>query len=508
MTERSRAWPRRVAFGLASAGLAIVPVHSLVELGVKTEDGWLAVVLDLAFLVLFVAWGTLPYWIIRASHRHTSNPWVIGGAGASALAAEIGWRASVSLWPQGNLQSVVLIYLPILVLVIFLPAGAALGWVAGWLWRFRFRTLRATVVAVLATVWGLTVFKLARPDLFPTAVHSREQAKARLGEPGTAAGSGSFEKSLVVTSIWPPGFHAADFDGRPGDEVAVFRHSHVWALDPVDFSVRETLPVVRWPEGGTQVSWLGWQSTPARIGGRVVLVEERRGSETSGVRSLEGELLWAYRPDRPAIALRPADLNGDGTVELYGAGFAVERLDGAGRPVWSREAAVSGMVLAPRTRTGPGWVVGHGARGWAKVWDQTGNLLGELAHLGEDRPVAVVDRPGGRGLLLSGGAARVVSIDGDDLFRFPLEGLDVRSGLSVRFRANGDLHLVVVAAAPRDIERSRLLVWGAGQDPVYDEVFDSRHPPNVFKARRADGAETLLLWRHPPDADLHALRPL
>ena len=505
MMDRDSTWPRRVGLGFASAGMAIVLVSTfLVVEWDLTGTRWLLTVGGGGFLA---AWGTLPYWIIRSGRAFKSSPWAIGGAGAGALAADIGWRAHVSLWAEGPTAMIVLFYSPILIMLVFFPIGAALGWSVGWLWRFRSHTLRAAVVAVSTMVWGLTVFGLARPDLFPTAVFSREQARTRLGEPGVVAGSEAFEKVLVDQSIWPPGYHAADLDGSPGDEVVVFRHSQVRALDPVDFEIRETFPLVRWPDG-QRVSWLAWRSMPARIDGRVLLVQERRGSDTPGIRGLEGELVWAYRPDRPATGLRPADLDGDGMVELYGWGFAVERLDGGGRPVWSHDAAVDGMVLAPRTHTEPGWVVGHGSRGWASVWDENGHLLAELEQLGEDRPVAVVERPSGRGLLLSGSAARVVSIEGDDLFRFALEGLEVRAGLSVRFRATGDPHLVVVAGAPRDVERWRLLVWGAGQEPVYDEVFDGDRPPEVFRAQLGNGSETLFVWRHAPDADLHALRPL
>ena len=130
---------------------------------------------------LFAIWGLVPYGVITFGHKLTSNPWILGGAGASAVAAEVSYRASVFLWPQSSTQALALLYSPILIAAIFIPAGAAIGWLMGRLWRFEFRALRATVIAVSATISGLTVLGLARPELFPTAVYSREQAKTRFG---------------------------------------------------------------------------------------------------------------------------------------------------------------------------------------------------------------------------------------------------------------------------------------------------------------------------------------
>lgn len=497
MTERTRIWPRRVAFAFAIPGTAIVLLTSL--WAGLTGDRALAAFIGLSVLA---AWGLVPYGVICFGHKLTSNPWIVAGAGASALAAEIGYRASVFLWPRGSTQAVALLFSPILIVLIFIPAGAAVGWLMGRLWRFEFRALRATVVAVSATIWGLTVLGLARPELFPTSVYAREQAKTRLGEPRVVVGDASFQKTLVATSAWVPSYVAAELDGSPGDEVAVFRNDLVEVLDPADFRIKNRFRIVRFVPG-QRVSILKGSSTLARINGRLYIVQQGGGYQPTEVRSLEGELVWAYRPDEspPPAALRPADLDGDGTIEFYAMASTVERLDGAGKPVWSRDAGPSSLILAPRTGTEPAWIVGHDYNRPTTVWDENGNVLGEFAQFGEHSPVAVVDRPEGRGLLLRESVVRVVSIDGNDLFRFPLEGLTVISGLSIRFHANEDPHLVVVAGARPDVERWRLLIWAANQNPVYDEVLDRL--PRVFKARRDDGGYTLLLGAN----ELHALRP-
>lgn len=498
MTEHGRISPRHVAYGFASVGMAVVLLSSLwpVMTGERDYGAMIAT-------FFFAAWGLVPYGVICFGHKITFNPWVIGGAGASALAAEVGYRASVFLWPQSSTQALALVSSPILIVVLFIPAGAALGWLMGWLWRFESRVLRTTVVTVSTTVWGLTVLGLARPELFPTSVYSREQARTGLGEPRVVVGDESFERIHVATSSWAPWYLAAELDGTPGDEVAVFRSEFVEILDPVDFRIRNRLRVVRFVRG--QRALLSWFSTLARIDGRVLIVQQGGGYQPTEVRSLAGERVWAYRPDRspPPAALRPADLDGDGMIEFYAAASTVERLDGTGRSVWSRDATPYALFLAPRTGTEPAWVVGYEYNRPTKVWDEDGNVLGEFPQFGGNGPVAVVDRPDGRGLLLKENTVRVVSIDGHDLFRFALEGLTVASGLSVRFRAKEDPHLVVVAGAPRDVERWRLLIWGADRSPVYDEVFDSDRSPKVFKARRGDGAETLFVWRD----ELHALRP-
>lgn len=500
MREHNHEWPRRVAYGYASAGVAIVLLTCLWP-ALTGERDYTAIIA----MAFFVAWGSVPYGVICFSHKFMSNPWVIGGAGAAALAAEIGYRASVFLWPQSSTQALALLVSPVLIVFAFLPAGAALGWLMGWLWRFDFRVLRTTAVAVSAAIWALTVLALARPELFPTSVYSRQQAQTRLGEPRVVVGDESFEKTLVSTSASVPWYVATELDGVPGDEVAVFRSEFVETLDPIDFRIKDRFRVVRFDHTTQRRSLLGWFSTLARVDGRLLIVQQGGGSQATEVRSLGGEQVWAYRPDqRPSpAALRPADLDGDGAIEFYAAASTVERLDGAGKAVWSRDARPYKLVLAPRTATEPAWVVGYEYNRPTKVWDENGTVLGEFAPFGSNGPVAVVDRPDGRGLLLKEGTVRVVSIDGQDLFRFPLEGITVVSGLSVRFRANEDPHLVVVAGAPRDVERWRLLIWGADPDPVYDEVFDTDRHPKVFKARRGDGAETLFVWRD----ELHALRP-
>jgi hypothetical protein len=73
----------------------------------------------------------------------------------------------------------------------------------------------------------------------------------------------------------------------------------------------------------------------------------------------------------------------------------------------------------------------------------------------------------------------------------PLEGMTVVEGLSVRFHPADQPFLAVLAAAPRDVARWRLLILAPDGRLVYDEILAKQ--PHLLKAHRVDGAQTLLL---------------
>ena len=56
---------------------------------------------NLSALILAL-WALLPYGLLYWAGRIVANPWVIGGAGATAIAAEVGVRAAVFLFPCGS----------------------------------------------------------------------------------------------------------------------------------------------------------------------------------------------------------------------------------------------------------------------------------------------------------------------------------------------------------------------------------------------------------------------
>ena len=116
-----------------------------------------------------------------------------------------------------------------------------------------------------------------------------------------------------------------------------------------------------------------------------MVVQTGGGYSETEVVELDGRRLWRYRPSEslPPTALRPADLDGDGEIELYATdGGRVIRLDGEGGEVWSRESTYgAALLLAPSFGERPAWVVGTGFVGGHstyRVWNENGDLLGEL----------------------------------------------------------------------------------------------------------------------------------
>ena len=311
-----------------------------------------------------------------------------------------------------------------------------------------------------------------------------------MGEARVVAGDAAFEKTLVSTSAWVPWYVAAELDGFPGDEIAVFRNEVVEVLDPADFRIKNRFRIVRFVPG-QRVSILKGSSTLARINGRLLIVQQGGGYQPTEVRSLEGELVWAYRPDQspPPAALRPADLDGDGTIEFLPMASTVERLDGAGRPVWSRDARPSLLILAPRTGIEPAWVVVTNTTARRRSGTRTETSWANSRSSANMIPSPSLIGPKGA-VCYSGGMScewsRLTETISSTSARRTHCHLRPQRPVPREQRSTP----VVVAGARPDVERWRLLIWGTSQDPVYDEVFDRL--PGVFKARRGDGGYTFV----------------
>lgn len=82
-----------------------------------------------AGLLGFTLWALAPYFLLLGLARlpRFSDPWPFVGAGAAAVAAEAGVRASVFVFPRGSTAAVALVFSPALILLAVLPAGAAAG---------------------------------------------------------------------------------------------------------------------------------------------------------------------------------------------------------------------------------------------------------------------------------------------------------------------------------------------------------------------------------------------
>lgn len=442
---------------------------------------------ELAGVLGFSLWALLPYALLLGLGRLVANPWVIGGAGVLALTIEVAIRLAVFVFPRSSTAAVILVFSPVLISAIGLSVGALLGFIVGRLWRTGNLAVRVAAATVAVAVLGLVGIGIARPELFPTAVLFKRRMLERVGEPRVVSGGGY--ESVVVTrgASWA---QAVDADGVAGDEIAIIGGGGIDILDGATFEKRERIPL-----GGDGRLW-GWTSRLIRLDGKLVIVQTGGGFSDTEVRATDGTLVWAYRPD-PELApdsLRPHDLDGDGVPEFYATNHrGLVRLDERGAEVWRRPATLVGILdLAPRTATDPSVVVGSGYQGLMLRWDDAGQASGEVIPPGDSGPLGLVDFPERRGIATAGTALHVIGMDGKPVFTRPVEeGMRVMSALSVRASVSGPPLLAVVTGAAEHIERARLLILDATGAVRYDELFAKA--PAIFKAKAADGAETLFI---------------
>jgi hypothetical protein len=460
---------------LAALGSTLVVVTSMIGSGFSP------------LAIPFTLWALAPYGVLFIAGRLTPDPWPSMGAGIAALACEIGIRSSVFVWPRGSTAAVALVFSPAWILVLAMPAGAAIGWILGRLWRWRLLG-RASVVIIGPLLAGLVTLGLARPDLFPTTVAKRRALLERIGPPRVVTGADAFEWVPVAgDNAW---HLAGEFDGVPGEEVAVVDHRGARFIDAETLQERGRVEF-----GGTPGRLWGGFSTLARLqNGDLIVVQAGGGFSRTLVQDLNGKTLWEYRPDptRTPDRLWPADLDGDGELEFYTATTDfIARLNARGVEVWRQKASLASLAaLLPRDGATPGWIVAveYGRR--TTIWNEAGTLLADLPIAAGDSPVTAVDYPQYRSLIRAGSAARGRSIDGNRRFEVPLGDFSLSHVIGARLPPGNLPHLVVVGATDRDANRWRLLIVDVDQKAVYDETLDSY--PHVFTARRADGADALL----------------
>ncbi|MFI5345251.1 MAG: hypothetical protein ACHQ51_02640 [Elusimicrobiota bacterium] len=462
-----------------TAALIAASIGGLLVLGTNLLAG-----LSLA-MVVFTLYGLAPYALLRfaSDSPYLSDPWTVGGAGAAAVAAEAGIRAAVFLFPTHSTAGVALLVSPAVILLIFMPLGGAAGLLMS---RAGRGAPRAAIGALFAAALGLTVLGLGRPDLFPTVVIRRNAVLKELGEPRVVLGGDAFHKTVVSTkSAWPL---AADLDGVPGDEIAVADASGADLFDSSDLTAKGRI------DFGPDLKW-SWYSNLARVDGHVAVVQTGGGFSQTEVRGTDGALLWNHSDDQlPPNALRALNLPGRGdTVFIAAAQHAVERLDASGKTVWRHESNSPQLIaLAPQAGKTPAWIATREYDKPVKVWDQDGNVLGEMTPAKGETPYSVVDWPAGRALALGRESTlRLAGLDGKTAFELPLTPMHLAQAESYLPSPRAKPLLAVLAAAPEGVKRWRLLLLDSAGSPVYDELFGE--PLRLLKARRADGAETLLL---------------
>jgi hypothetical protein len=462
--------------GLAFLGIVIVSLTSIVGSGFS--------LLALPFAV----WSMLPYGALWLVGRALRDRWPVLGAGTAALAADIGIRAAVFLWPRGSTAAIALVFSPAYITAIVMPVGAGIGWLLGKMWRWH-TAGRVVAIVVSPTALALLMLWLARPELFPTTMLARRATLERIGPPRVVAGSDSFASIPVSTkAAW---YLAHDLDGRPGEELAIVDHSGADVLDSGTLAVQRHVPFTAQPGR----LW-GSFSTLVRLpDDRLVVVQAGGGFSRTRLQDLNGTELWEYRPNPTTSpdALRPANLDRDGSVEFYASSTDfVARLDTNGRDVWRRPASLAALLATlPRNDESPAWIVAveYGRR--MLVWDENGRSLIERAVSADDSPVAVADTFAGRAVIHGGSSARAYDPGGTLLFDVALGEFTLSQAAGARLVADRAPYLALVGATDRDTSRYRLAIVDAERRIVYDEIFDRY--PRVVTARRGDGSDALFI---------------
>ena len=436
----------------------------------------------------FALWSALPYGVLWIVGRMLRDPWPSLGAGTAAIAADIGIRAAVFLWPRGSTAAVALVFSPAYITAVVMPIAAAAGWLFGRMWQWHL-VGRALTITVGPVVLGLLMLGLARPDLFPTTVVQRRAALERIGPPRVVVGGDTFDSMPVSTkSGWPV---VAELDGQPGDELAVVDHMGADIFDSGTLDLKTQIPF-----GGEPGRLWGSFSSLVRLpDGRVVVAQTGGGFSRTRLQDLNGAELWEYRPN-PKLspdALRPADLDRDGRVEFYGSSTDyVARLDPDGREVWRRPMTLPWLLATmPSEGDTPAWIVTVEYGRKVLVWDGDGRMLIDRAVTAEDTPLSVADTFAGRSLIHGGQSARAFDLEGKPLFDVALGDFTLSTAFGVRFTPIGAPHLALVGSTDRDTSRYRLLIVDPDRRAVYDEIFDQY--PRVFTARRADGSHALFI---------------
>lgn len=424
----------------------------------------------------FALWSLVPWAVLFAlSRRSQLGPWTLGGAGVAALAAEIGIRASVFVWPRGSTAAIALVFSPAVILVAVMPAGAALGWLAGRAWR-RHALGRAAVVVLAPVIAGLTLVGFARPDLFPTTVYQRRALLERIGPPRVVTGAAAFVNTPV--SDQPQWVTTAELDGAPGEELALVDHAGARVIDPRTLVPRRT---IAFPErrGGFWTSFAALVRLPDD---EIAVAETGGGFSRTLVRRLDGSTLWEYRPDADSspTSLDPADLDGDGRVEFYAASLhRIARLDEGGREVWQQPARLPDLgALLPPTARHPAWVVAVEYAVRTLVFDAAGNTLGTVPAE-QDVMTTAADLGDERLVFLGDARVRGFALDGQLRVEIPLGDFRASQVLGARLSDDAPASLVVVGAAPELTSgptsregRYRLLIVDAARRTIYDEITD------------------------------------
>src|SRR5262245_38652498 len=111
MSRFDSSTPGRAAAVLAAIGAAIVFITVLPV----AFSGDFGTVLG---LLGFTAWALLPYGVLLLAGARVQSRWAVAGAGAAAIAAEVGVRLAVFVFPRGSTAAIALVFSPVFILVL------------------------------------------------------------------------------------------------------------------------------------------------------------------------------------------------------------------------------------------------------------------------------------------------------------------------------------------------------------------------------------------------------
>jgi len=122
--------------------------------------------LSLAML-LFAVWAMLPYALHRLLGRWVPDRWALTLGGIAILAGEAYTRVEVFLLPRSSIAPLLLIFSPVYLAGVLLPAGMGAGWLLGRLWHWLGAAGRGAAAAVLAACVLLGPPAACRTDRVP-----------------------------------------------------------------------------------------------------------------------------------------------------------------------------------------------------------------------------------------------------------------------------------------------------------------------------------------------------
>jgi hypothetical protein len=149
------------------------------------------------------------------------------------------------------------------------------------------------------------------------------------------------------------------------------------------------------------------------------------------------------------------------------------------------------VAVAPAVGDLPAWIVAARYQTNVGVWTSNGDHLADPGGAAAASVVGIVDWRGSRALALAGTTARGIGLDGRSLFEIPMGDFALSSAMSVRFAPGAPPWLALTGAAPRGVDRWRLILVSPSDEIVFDEILGA--PVTLLKARRPDGSDVLLI---------------